>query len=96
MGPTSITFFDVASSSRRVQVPASQSTYAELTASCRFAATDRSTGQSSVAVGTCFLTGVYESFQWRLCDSRFLAPSLTPNTTRGRSTISGALATFAR
>jgi len=96
MGPSSITFFDVASASKRVQVPASLATYAELTASCRFAATDRTTGQSSVAVGTCLLTGVYESFQWRLCDSRFLAPSLTPSGARASSTISGALATFAR
>jgi len=96
MGPSSITFFDVSSSTRRVQVPASLATYAELTASCRFAATDRSTGQSSVAVGTCLLTSVYENFQWRLCDSRFLAPSLSPETRAQASTISGALARFAR
>jgi hypothetical protein len=91
IGPSAITFYE--DGSRRRQVPASQATFAELLASCRFAATAKATGVSGVAVGTCMLTDIYENFQWRLCDSRFLAPSLSPSTALDgtRLTISGAL-----
>jgi hypothetical protein len=95
MGPASITFFDT-SNTPRTAVPASQATYAELTASCRFAATDKATGQPGVAVGTCLLTNVYENFQWRLCDSRFLAPNLSPSTAVRPPTISGAMNNLSR
>ena len=96
MGPASISFFDSSSTTRRNPVPASQAVYAELTASCRFSATDKSTGQTGLAVGTCLLTNVYENFQWRLCDSRFLAPTLSPSTAGGTSTISSSLGRFFR
>ena len=97
MGPASILFYDSGSTSRR-SVPASQALFAELTASCRFAATDKTTGQAGVAVGTCLLNHIYENFQWRLCDSRFVTASLTPSTTTGAttSTISGAIQKFSR
>ena len=78
MGPGSLNFYDNGSS-RRTQVPPSQAGFAELLAPCSFAATNKATGASGLAIGTCQLTAVYENFQWRLCDSRFLAaPSLTP------------------
>jgi hypothetical protein len=95
VGPASITFFDT-SNTPRIAVPASQAVYAELTASCRFAATDKATGQAGVAVGTCLLTNIYENFQWRLCDSRFLAPSLSPSTAVRPPTISGAMNNLSR
>jgi hypothetical protein len=72
-GPASVGFFD-SSSSRRQPVPASQAPFAELLAPCRFAATNKTTGVSGVAVGTCQLTAVYENWQWYLCDSHFLTP----------------------
>lgn len=96
MGPASILFYDSGGTSRR-SVAASQALFAELTASCRFAATDKTTGQAGVAVGTCLLNHIYENFQWRLCDSRFLTPSLTPSTAAGAtSTISAAIQKFSR
>jgi hypothetical protein len=73
MGPGSIAFYDARSS--RVPVPASQSTFADLRAACRFAATSRITGAFSIATGTCQLTHVYENWQWRQCESHFLNPS---------------------
>jgi hypothetical protein len=95
MGPSSIVFYDSGSTTRRTPVPASQAVYAELTAACRFAAFDKTTGQNGIAVGTCLLTNVYENFQWRLCDSRFTTPSLSPSGGAGAtSTISGALHRF--
>jgi hypothetical protein len=51
--------------------PPAQSTYAELFVPCRFASTNLMTHVFGVAIGTCELTAVYESFQWRLCDSHF-------------------------
>jgi hypothetical protein len=96
MGPASILFYDSGSANRR-PVPASQALFAELSAPCRFAATDRTTGQPGVAVGTCLLNLIYESFQWRLCDSRFQSPSLSPSGVAARtSTISGAMNTISR
>jgi len=78
MGPGTITFYDNGST-RRLQVAPSQASFAEMFAPCRFAATAKATGASGLAVGTCQLTSIYENFQWRLCDSRFLpASSLTP------------------
>ncbi len=78
MGPGTITFYDNGST-RRTQVAPSQASFAEMFAPCRFAATAKSTGASGFAIGTCQLTSIYENFQWRLCDSRFLpASSLTP------------------
>lgn len=78
MGPGSLNFYDNGSS-RRTQVPPSQAAFAELLAPCRFAATNKATGVSGLAIGTCQLNAIYENFQWRLCDSYFLpAPSLTP------------------
>jgi hypothetical protein len=80
MGPGSLNFYDTGSS-RRTQVPPSQAGFAELLAPCRFAATNKATGASGLAVGTCQLTQIYENFRWQLCDSRFLAaPGLTPFT----------------
>jgi hypothetical protein len=80
MGPGTLTFYDTGST-RRVQVAPSQAAFAELFAPCRFAATNRATGASGLAIGTCQLTAIYENFQWRLCDSRFLpASSLAPFT----------------
>jgi hypothetical protein len=76
MGTPSITYYDDGSTSRR-QVPPSQSRFAELLAPCRFAATSKATGLFSVATGTCQLTTVYETSQWRLCDSRFLPSAST-------------------
>jgi hypothetical protein len=49
-------------------------TFATVLAPCRFAATEKATGQFGIAKGTCQLTTIYENWQWRLCDSRFLAP----------------------
>jgi len=95
MGPSAISFFE--SRSSRTPVPASQAVFAELTASCRFSATDKTTGQTGLAVGTCLLTEVYENFQWRLCDSRFLVPTLSPSTAgTASSTISGSILKFSR
>ena len=78
MGPGTLTFYDNGST-RRLQVAPSQASFAEMFAPCRFAATAKATGASGLAIGTCQLTSIYENFQWRLCDSRFLpASSLTP------------------
>jgi len=49
-------------------------TFAIVLAPCRFAATEKATGTFGIANGTCQLTNVYENWQWRLCDSHFLAP----------------------
>jgi hypothetical protein len=95
MGPASILFYDTGSTNRR-PVPASQAVFAELTAPCRFAATDRATGQAGVAVGTCLLNHIYENFQWRLCDSRFVSPSLAPSAAASGTTVSGAMKTISR
>jgi hypothetical protein len=72
MGPPSITFYDSGDVARRVVSP-SQAGFAELRAPCRFASTSKATGASGFAIGTCLLTHVYENWQWRQCDSRFLA-----------------------
>jgi hypothetical protein len=50
-------------------------TSATVLASCHFYATNKATGAVGIANGTCELTGVYENWQWRLCDSHFLAGS---------------------
>ena len=74
MGTGSLTFYDTGAVGRRKVVPPAQSAFAELLAPCRFVSTTIATGASGVAVGTCLLTTIYENWQWRLCDSRFLAP----------------------
>jgi hypothetical protein len=74
MGSGSLTFYDTGAVGRRRVVPPAESAFAELLAPCRFASTTKATGASGVAVGTCQLTSVYENWQWRLCDSRFLVP----------------------
>jgi hypothetical protein len=73
MGTASTAFYDSGSVTRRMPVPPSQAGFAELLAPCRFASTTKATGVSGIAVGTCQLTYVYENWQWRLCDSHFLA-----------------------
>jgi hypothetical protein len=73
VGPDSIAFYDARSSRR--PVPASQSTFADFRAPCRFAATSTVTGVFGIASGTCQLTHVYENWQWRMCESHFLNPS---------------------
>jgi len=73
MGSGSLAFYDSGNVGRRMQVPASQAVFAEFLAPCRFASTTKATGVSGIAVGTCQLTQVYENWQWRLCDSHFLA-----------------------
>jgi hypothetical protein len=54
-------------------VPPGQASFAEIFIPCRFGSTSLATNVFGVAVGTCQLTGVYENFQWRLCDSHFQA-----------------------
>ena len=58
-------------------------TFATVLAPCSFAATRKSTGVFGIAQGTCRLTNVYENWQWRLCESNFLAP-LTFDSFSGR------------
>jgi hypothetical protein len=53
---------------------ATGATFATVLAPCNFAATRKSNGAFGIASGTCRLTNVYESFQWRLCESNFLSP----------------------
>ena len=72
MGAASLDFYDIASVTRRRAVPPAQAGYAVLLAACRFKATNRVTGATGTAVGTCELTAVYENAQWYLCDSHFL------------------------
>jgi hypothetical protein len=79
MGTASIGFYDTGDVSRRKAVPPSQAVFAELLAPCRFTSTNKATGVSGVAVGTCQLTHVYENWQWRQCDSHFL-PALGSTT----------------
>lgn len=69
LGSGPISFYE--SGSRRQPVPTSQAGFAELQAPCRFAATNKATGQFGVAIGTCVLTAVYEDWRWRLCESNF-------------------------
>jgi hypothetical protein len=77
VGSASIGFYDSGDVARKV-VPPSQAGFAELLAPCRFASTAKATGASGFAIGTCQLTHVYENWQWRQCDSRFLpAPGST-------------------
>ncbi len=71
LGSPSISFFNTGSVSGRQPVPPSQSSFAQLLMSCNFAATNLSTNQFGIAIGTCVLTGVYENWQWRLCTSNF-------------------------
>ena len=72
MGTGSIAFYDSGDIIRRRPAAPSQAGFAEFLAPCRFASTLKATGASEIAVGTCQLTHVYENWQWRLCDSRFL------------------------
>jgi hypothetical protein len=73
MGPGSIAFYDARSS--RLPVPVSQSAFADFRAPCRFARTSKVDGMFGFSTGTCQLTHVYENWQWRQCQSRFLNPS---------------------
>jgi hypothetical protein len=57
-------------------------TFATVRVRCSFAATEKATGIFGIAQGTCRLTSVYENFQWRLCESRFDAPTLGPFRSR--------------
>ncbi len=70
MGPSSIAFYDAASTKR--PVPASQAAFADLRAPCRFARTPKATGAFGFTIGTCQLTHVYENWQWRQCESHLL------------------------
>jgi hypothetical protein len=63
-------FYNMSGAGRQSRPPA-QAAYAELFESCHFASTNLATKIFGVATGTCELTAVYESFQWRLCDSHF-------------------------
>jgi hypothetical protein len=72
MGTASIAFYDTGDIVRRKPVLPAQAGFAELLAPCRFSSTLKTTGAPSLAVGTCQLTHVYENWQWRQCDSRFL------------------------
>lgn len=56
---------------------ATGATAATVLAPCNFAATRKSNGAFGIASGTCRLTGVYENWQWRLCESNFLSPQGT-------------------
>jgi hypothetical protein len=73
IGPGSIAFYDAASTLR--SVPPSQAAFADFRAPCVFAQTSRSTGAFGIVTGTCKLTHVYENWQWRQCESRFLDTS---------------------
>lgn len=42
--------------------------------SCGWTSTRRTTGRQEISNGTCYLTAVYESSRWRLCDSDFEGP----------------------
>jgi hypothetical protein len=46
-------------------------TRSNIVAPCTFRSTVNATGQLEVATGTCYMTGVYENFRWRLCESYF-------------------------
>ena len=94
MGTASLTFYDtgarsaVAGLCRRRRRPSP---------SCwRRAGSRRPTkppAQSGVAVGTCQLTTVYENWQWRLCDSRFLRHPDLSSTQRSKDSNAGCEAT---
>jgi hypothetical protein len=71
-GTGSIGYYDIGDVVRRKAVPTPQAGFAEFLAPCRFARVTKATGVFGVVTGTCRLTGVYENWQWRLCDSNFL------------------------
>jgi len=57
-------------------------TFANSDVPCTFVSTQKSTGKTETATGTCLLTAVYENFKWFLCDSNFRGTSTT-NSIRG-------------
>ena len=52
-----------------------QATAATVRLNCRFVSVRKATSLTEVAEGICRMTGVYEDYRWRLCESLFDAPA---------------------